>query len=120
MSLAGQNFGFADSDPVIIGKTFVIQFTIADLQVANVVSAEWILAETDPAEGTSTPDITKSLGSGIALQDSGADLLVTVTVDPDDMTDLAPGDYFHRLDYEHTDGSQYEAARGIGRLTPRI
>lgn len=122
MSLSGQDFGKTIGDPVILGKTFVLQFTITGLQASEVVSAEWILASEDPNLGTPTTHITKTVGSGIVLANSGSDLLVTVTVDPTDMTDISlpAGDYFHRLDYVHTDGSQYEAARGIGRLTARV
>ncbi|MEM9670660.1 MAG: hypothetical protein AAF950_17220 [Pseudomonadota bacterium] len=120
MSLSGQDFGLTDGDPVILGKTFVVQFTITGLQASEVVSAEWILADQDPGIGTSTPIVTKTVGSGITLTNSGADLQVTVTVDPADTATLTAGDYFHRLDYVHSDGSQYEAARGTGRLTARV
>lgn len=120
MSLSGQDFGATDGDPVILGKTFVLQFTITGLQASEVVSAEWILADQAPGQGTQTPIVTKTIGSGIALADSGSDLQVTVTVDPADTSALTAGDYFHRLDYVHTDGSQYEAARGTGRLTARV
>ena len=83
-------------------------------------SAKWILAASDPNVGTVTALVTKTVGSGIVLADSGSDLLVTVTVDPSDTSALEASDHFYRLDYVHTDGSQYQAARGTGRLTPRV
>lgn len=120
MSLSGQDFGKTVGDPVILGKTFVLQFTITGLQASEVTSAEWILATEDPSLGSASVLVTKSVGSGIVLTNFGADLQVRVTVDPADTSALTAGDFFHRLDYTHTDGSQYEAARGIGRLTARV
>ncbi len=120
MTVSGQDFGTADGAPVVIGKTFVVEFTIADLQSSEVSSAEWILADEDPGPGTPTILVTKTVGSGIVLIDSGDDLQVTVTVDPSDTEDLDASDYFHRLDYVHTDGSEFEAARGTARLTGRV
>jgi len=120
MSLSGQDFGKTIGDPVILGKTFVLQFMITGLQASEVTSAEWILATEDPSLGSASVLFTKTVGSGIVLTNVGSDLHVTVTVDPGDTSALDAGDYFHRPDYAHTDGSQYEAARGIGRLTARV
>ena len=118
MSVSRQEFGFTTGDPVIAGRTFVLQFTIASLTAAEVASAEWVLIDINPIEGTPTSLVTKTVGAGIVLTDDAAGLLVTVTVDPADTAALS-GDYFHRFDYVHTDGSSYEGARGTGRLTPR-
>ena len=121
MSSAQQDFGFNRADPVIIGKTAQVQFVIPNLTAANVASAEWALYVLRPIEDPNqTALVTKTVGSGIALADGASGLEVLVTLDPADTTSLAGGDYFHRLDYVHTSGDQFEAARGTGRLTPRI
>ena len=64
--------------------------------------------------------MTKTVGSGITLTDNAPNVDVVVTLAPADTSALAGGDYFHRLDYVHTNGDQFEAARGTGRLTPRV
>ena len=119
MSLSNQNFGFTDGDPVILGKRNVIKFTISDLTAAEVDSAEWVLMDISPVEGTPTALVTKSTSSGIAVADGSSGLEATITLEGSDTSSLSGGDYFHRLDYVHTDGALYEAARGTGRLTPR-
>ena len=120
MSLGEQNFGFDPANPVVLGKKIEILFVIPDLLVAGVSSVEWILADTSPRE-TPSPNVsvTKTNVSGIQLTDGAEGLEVLVTMDPIDTAALSGGDYFHRLDYVHTDGSEQEAARGTGRLTPR-
>lgn len=121
MSVAQQNFGFDAADPVIIGKKATIQFDIPNLLVSGVASAEWALFSLRPEENASqTPLFTKTVGSGIGLTDGAAGLEVLVTIDPGDTSLLAGGDYFHRLDYVATGGDEFEAARGTGRLTPRV
>lgn len=120
MTVSGQDFGTTDGSPVVVGKTIVVEFTIADLQSSEVTSAEWILADKNPEDDDPSILITKTVGSGIVLADSGTDLQVTVTVDATDTEDLDAGDYFHRLDYVHTDGSSYESARGTARLHAHI
>jgi len=118
MSVSNQNFGFTDGDPVIIGKTAQVQFTIANLTAADVASAEWSLFALRPIEDpTQTALVTKT---DLALTDNAGSLEVLVTLDPADTSALAGGDYFHRLDYVHTNGDQFEAARGTGRFTPRV
>ncbi|MGI9493814.1 MAG: hypothetical protein ACR2QF_15565 [Geminicoccaceae bacterium] len=121
MSSAQQDFGFNRADPVIVGKTAQVQFTIANLTAAEVASAEWALFTLRPEEEPSqTALVTKTVGSGITLTDNAGSLDVLVSLDPDDTSTLPGGDYFHRLDYVHTNGDQFEAARGTGRLTPRV
>lgn len=121
MSIAEQNFGFDAADPVVIGKIARIQFVIPNLLIAGVTSAEWALFSLRPEESVSqTPLVTKTVGSGIALTDGVGGLEVLVTIDPGDTASLSGGDYFHRLDYVATGGDLFEAARGVGRLTPRV
>jgi hypothetical protein len=113
MSKGNQNFGFDPDDPVIIGKTATIVVFVADLTAAEVTSADWRLFDRTPAEGAISPLVTKSTG--------GSGVTFTIALDPADTLDpeLEGSDYFHRIDYVHTDGSDLEAARGMGRLTPR-
>ena len=122
MSSGLQNFGFDPTNPIIIGKDASINFPTADLQAANVASAEWALFALRPEESTSQSAlVTKTVaGGGITLTNNGTSVDFTVTLNPADTSALAGGDYFHRLDYVHTDGRELEAARGNGRLTPRV
>ena len=125
MSVSQQDFGFDRTDLAIIGKTRTIPFVISNIQVADIASAEWALFTLTPEEDPNqTSLVTKTVaGGGINLANNGSDVDVVVTLDPADTalpTPLAGGDYFHRLDYVHTGGDQFEVGRGRARLTPRV
>lgn len=120
MSKGNQNFGFDPDDPVIIGKTATITVFVAGLTAAEVASADWRLFDRTPAEGTISPLVTKSTGgSGLTVANVTGGVNFTVLLDPADTSALEGGDYFHRVDYVHTDGSEHESGRGMGRLTAR-
>ena len=120
MTLDAQNFGFTASSPVVLGKNIVLAFTIEGVVASDLSAAEWSLFDFQPIGGGTAPTavITKTVGSGIALTDDGTDLTVTVSIDDSDQVDMAPGDYWHRLDYTKTSGDEVQAARGLARLSP--
>ena len=124
MSVSQQDFGFDPTNLAIIGKTITIPFVISNIQTADIASAEWSLFTLTPEEDPNrTALVTKTNASGITLTNNGSNVDAVVTLDPADTTlptQLAGGDYFHRLDYVHTNSDQFEAARGKGRLTPRV